>query len=340
MKILIVMDPGIVMPVIGYGGIERIVELLAKEFLRLGNEVHLLVTGGSNVEGSIMHSFGKLGFPPKKFDARIAIFTAWKFIWQKRNDYDLIHNFGRLVYLLPVLNHRVKKIMSYQREITKKNIVIFDNLLNKNMFYTGCSLDLIIRNKLPGRWSSIHNCCNFAQYDLQININDKSPLIFLGRIEKIKGCHTAIDVAIQTGNDLIIAGNISPLEEEKKYFEEQIQPYIDGVQIKYVGQVSDVQKNEWLGKSKALLMPIEWNEPFGIVMIEAMACGTPVIAYNRGSVNEVVDENITGYKVHNKNEMIAAINKIELLNRADCRKKAENRFDVKIIAKQYLNLFA
>ena len=124
---------------------------------------------------------------------------------------------------------------------------------------------------------------------------------------------------------------------KKKYFNEEIQPHIDGVQIKYIGQVNDQQKNEWLGKSKALLMPIEWNEPFGIVMIEAMACGTPVIAFNRGSVNEVVDENITGFKVNNKIEMIAAVNKIDKINRADCRKKAEERFDVKVIAQQYLS---
>ena len=139
MKILLIMDPGILIPVRGYGGIERIIELLAKEYLRLGHEVHLLVTTGSYVEGCIIHPFGKAGFPPKRSDALMAIPKAWKFLLMSRIKFDLIHNFGRLVYLLPVLNSKVKKIMSYQREITKRNIEIWDKLPNKNMFFTGSS---------------------------------------------------------------------------------------------------------------------------------------------------------------------------------------------------------
>jgi glycosyltransferase involved in cell wall biosynthesis len=338
MKILIVMDPGIMIPVTGYGGIERIVELLAKEYLLLGHNVDLLVTTGSNIPGCRMHPFGKEGFPPKKLDARLAVLKAWRFIWKGRNEYDLIHNFGRLIYLLPVLNKKERKIMSYQREITKRNIVVFDKLPNRNMFYTGCSDDLIKRNFLPGKWTPIHNGCDFRFYNLTADFNNDAPLIFLGRLEKIKGCHTAIAIAKETGHNLIIAGNISSLPEEKKYFEEQIMPHIDGIQIQYVGQVNDAQKNEWLGKSKALLMPIEWNEPFGIVMIEAMACGTPVIVFERGSVSEVIDDGITGYKVKDNKEMIEAVNNIHLIDRKNCRDFAKKRFDIKEIAKQYLTI--
>jgi glycosyltransferase involved in cell wall biosynthesis len=338
MKILIVMDPGIIIPVTGYGGIERIIEILAKEYLVLGHKVDLLVTTGSNVSGCTMHSFGKEGFPPKKWDARFAILSAWKFIWKHRNEYDLIHSFGRLVYLLPVLNKQVKKVMSYQREITARNIKVFTKLPNTNMFYTGCSKNLVDRANVPGNWHSIYNGCDFKMYNLSNNINEHSPLIFLGRIERIKGCHTAIAVAKATNNKLIIAGNISTLKEELEYFEKEIKPFIDGEQIVYIGTINDEQKNEWLGKSKAMLMPIEWNEPFGIVMVEAMACGTPVIGFKSGSVEEVVDEGITGFKVSNKEEMILAIEKLNTFNRAGCRVLAEKRFDVKVIAKQYLKI--
>ena len=134
MKILLVMDPGILVPPKGYGGIERIVAMLAKEYKRMGHEVHLFVTKGSFVESCVMHSFGKEGFPPKKMDAMKAIPTAWKFLWQHRNEYDLIHNFGRLAYLVPVLNHRVKKIMSYQREISTRNIKWINKLPNKILY--------------------------------------------------------------------------------------------------------------------------------------------------------------------------------------------------------------
>lgn len=336
MKILIVMDPGILIPVKGYGGIERIIELLAKEYLRLGHEVHLFVTGGSNVKGCIMHPFGHVGFPPKKWDARLSIPIAWKYLWRKRREFDFIHNFGRLIYLLPILNNKVKKIMSYQREISTKNIIIINKLFNKNMFFTGCSNDLIIRNYLPGKWAAIHNCCDFSTYKLTENLPINSPLIFLGRLERIKGCHVAIKIAKATNNQLIIAGNISSLEDEKLYFETEIEPLIDGNQIKYIGTVNDVQKNEWLGKSKALLMPIEWNEPFGIVMIEAMACGTPVIAYNRGAVSEVIEEGITGFKVNTFEDMCKAVKNLNQIDRTKCRERAIVKFDISMIAAQYL----
>jgi glycosyltransferase involved in cell wall biosynthesis len=338
MKILIVMDPGIGIPVVGYGGHERLVEMFAKEYKRLGYEVHLLVTDGSHVEGCIMHGLGKAGFPPQKKDANKAIFTAWKFLWKHRSDFDIIHNFGRLIYLLPVWNYKVKKIMTYGREITGSNINKLLKLPNKNIVFTGCSKNLISRSGAKGNWHAIYNAIEFDKYNLHENVTDDAPLMFLGRIEKIKGCHTAIEVAKTTNNKLIIAGNISPLAEEQKYFEEEIKSHIDGVQIKYVGTVNDEQKNEWLGQCKAMLFPIEWNEPFGIVMIEAMACGTPVIGYKIGSVDEVIDEGVTGFKVANKAEMIVAIEKLTTFDRKNCSVQAEKRFDVKIIAQQYLLL--
>ncbi len=134
MKILLLMDPGIQVPPKTYGGIERVIEILAKEYVRLGHEVHLLVTSGSKVEGCIIHDFGKEGFPPKKINAYKAIPTAWIFLWKHRNEFGLIHSFGRLMYLLPVLNHPVKKMMSYQREITSRNIRFVNTLDSKNLF--------------------------------------------------------------------------------------------------------------------------------------------------------------------------------------------------------------
>jgi glycosyltransferase involved in cell wall biosynthesis len=340
MRILIVMDPGILVPPKGYGGIERIVEIMANEYLAMGHEVHLLCTTGSYVEGCVMHPFGRAVFPQEYKDVMKAIPYAWNFLWKHRNDFDLIHNFGRLAYLIPLLNHPVKKIMSYQREISNRNIQVIDFLRARNLIFSACSSDLMSRlKKKNGAWAAVYNAIHFSKYTVTENLPKDAPLIFLGRIEKVKGCHTAIALAKATGENLIIAGNISPLPEEREYFEKEIQPHIDDKQIRYVGVLDDQQKDFYLGQSKAMVFPIHWNEPFGIVMIEAMACGTPVIGYNKGSVEEVIDEGITGYKVEDFEGMVRAVKKLDGFNRLACREKAAERFDASVIAAQYLSLF-
>lgn len=338
MRILLVMDPGILVPPKGYGGHERLVYMFAREYQNLGNEVHLLVTKGSKIDNCIVHDFGKEGFPPKKINTILAIFSAWIFLFKNRNKFDIIHNFGRLAYLFPVLNRKEKKIMTYGREISNKNISIVNKIPNKNLHFTGCSQDLISRINNVGKWSTVYNAIDFSKYILVKQFSHDKPLIFLGRIERVKGVHNAIRVALLSGSNLVIAGNISPLLEEQIYFKNEVEPYIDGKQIVYVGQLDDNQKNIYLGKSKALLFPIEWNEPFGMVMVEAMSCGTPVIAFKKGSVSEVINEGITGFVVNTVDEMVIAINNISLINREKCREVAEGQFDVKHISKQYLAL--
>ena len=229
--------------------------------------------------------------------------------------------------------------MTYGREISSRNIKLINKLPKKNLVFTGCSKDLISRVHAGGRWEAVYNAIEFEKFTLQEQVAAEAPLMFLGRIEKVKGAHTAIQVAKATGHQLILAGNISPLANERKYFEQEIKPHIDDEHIRYVGAVTDEQKNSWLGQAKALLFPIEWNEPFGIVMIEAMACGTPVIGFKKGSVPEVIDEGITGNIVENETGMMAAITKIDSINRKLCRDHARERFDVQKIAGHYLSLF-
>ncbi len=157
-------------------------------------------------------------------------------------------------------------------------------------------------------------------------------------MDKIKGAHTAIKVAKASGNKLILAGNIPTTADNLHYYKTQLEPLIDGEQIQYVGELNDAEKDHWLGKAKALLFPIEWDEPFGIVMIEAMACGTPVIAFKRGSVPEVVDEGQTGFIVTDTAEMTQKVGMLKNIDRIACQKQARQRFDIKRIALDYLSL--
>jgi len=333
------MDPGILVPPKGYGGHERLVYMFAKEYTRLGHDVHLLVTKGSSVEGCTVHGYGKEGFPPKRLDALKAIPKAWWFLWKNREKFDMIQNFGRLAYLLPVLNHSVKKIMTYGRIITRRNIKWINLLPNKNIVFTAPSDWCVSTGNISGNWHTVYNAIDFSKYTLVKNISDNAPLIFLSRLERLKGAHEAIQIALETGNRLILAGNISVLPIEKEYFRNEIQPHIDGDRIVYVGTLDDEGKNKYLGMSKAMLFPARTKEAFGMVMVEAMACGTPVIAYNQAAIPEVIENSITGFVCTSISEIKQKLLLSNSLDRETCRKFAMERFDVSIVSKKYLSFF-
>ena len=229
--------------------------------------------------------------------------------------------------------------MTYGRPVSQKGIRIFTSLPNKNLIFTACSNYCVSTGNVAGQWETVYNTIDFADYQLNESITNDAPLMFLGRLDKIKGVHTAINVAKATNHKLIIAGNIPTTPDNLQYFKTEIEPLIDNEQIKYVGALNDTGKNIFLQQAKALLFPIEWDEPFGMVMIEAMACGTPVIAFKRGSVPEVVQDGINGFIVNNQAEMLAKLSSINIIDRKLCRESAEQRFDIKIIAQHYLNLF-
>jgi len=338
MRILLIMDPGIPVPPTLYGGHERLVSLFAEEYHKMGHEVTLLAGPDSHCSGKTV-TFGTNDLGRSKQVRFNEARFVWKYLRNNRNSFDLIHNFGRLVYLLPVLNNPVKKIMTYGRPVAQGGIKIVTSLPNRNLIFTACSDNCVATGNVKGRWETVYNAIDFSQYKLNTKVTEDAPLMFLGRLDRIKGAHTAIQVAKATNNQLVIAGNISHTEEDQAYFNTVIEPQIDNKQIKYVGPLNDAEKNSRLGHAKALLFPIEWDEPFGMVMIEAMACGTPVIAFRRGSVPEVVENGITGFIVDDAAGMQQKIAEIDTIDRNLCRKTAMERFNVDVIARDYLQLF-
>ncbi|MGF7078013.1 glycosyltransferase [Mucilaginibacter sp. UYCu711] len=338
MKILLIMDPGISVPPMQYGGHERLVYLFAEEYIKQGHEVTLLAGPDSHCSGkTITYGINDLNRP--KTQRIKEFFFVWQYLIRNKNNFDLIHNFGRLILLLPVVNAPVKKIMTYGRPVAASGIRIITALPNRNLIFTACSNYCVSTGNVAGYWKTVYNAIDFSKYQLNENVADDAPFMFLGRLDRIKGVHTAIKIAKATGNKLVIGGNISHTADNLAYFKNEIEPLIDNLQVKYLGSLNDAEKNSYLRQAKALLFPIEWDEPFGIVMIEAMACGTPVIAFNRGSVPEVINQEITGVIVNNEAEMSKALDKIPQIDRDQCRHLAEKRFDVKLIAEQYLNLF-
>jgi glycosyltransferase involved in cell wall biosynthesis len=160
---------------------------------------------------------------------------------------------------------------------------------------------------------------------------------FLGRIAPEKGIDRAISVAGKCGVPLRIAAKVDKMDRE--YFNQRIRPQLDGRNVEYIGEITDREKSEFLSGAVALLDPIDWPEPFGIVMIEAMACGTPVIAFNRGSIPEVIDEGLTGFIVEDDEGAIGAFNRLSQLSREKIRSRFEQRFTARRMALEYLNAY-
>ncbi|MEP6611847.1 MAG: hypothetical protein ABJA76_08185, partial [Mucilaginibacter sp.] len=194
MKILLIMDPGIPVPPPLYGGHERLVYMFAEEYQKQGHEVSLLAGPGSNISGTC-YAFGENKLEKSASQKNRELLQAWAFLRKHRNTFDLIHNFGRLIYLLPVLNSQIKKIMTYGRPVSTRGIKIINALPNRNIIFTACSNYCVSTGDVAGKWQTVYNAIDFSLYQLKTQIVTDAPLMFLGRLDKVKGVHTAIAVA-------------------------------------------------------------------------------------------------------------------------------------------------
>jgi len=337
MRILITADPELPVPPKLYGGIERIVHILATGLQACGHTVGLVANADST---SFVHQL----FPwpglrsQQKMDSlknTLALFSA---VLQFKPD--LLHSFSRLQYLLPQLRFDMPKIMSYQRKPSWRPVYWGSRIAGGSLTFTGCSEHICSQGRIAGGvWRAIHNCVEMETYAFQHAVAHDAPLVFLSRIERIKGAHTAIEIALRTGRRLIIAGNYGTSGEEGRYWENEIAPHIGKAGIEYIGTVNDEQKNRLLGQAAAMVVPIEWDEPFGIVFAESLACGTPVISCPRGALPEIVRNGIDGFLVDNVEQACQAVNKLQQIDRRNCRQRAEECFSASVIVNKYERLY-
>lgn len=343
MRIAITADPIIPVPPELYGGIERVVDFLVRGLVERGHEVTLFAHPDSKVPARLL----PYGMPPHwGWWPRLGeLWQVGSKLWRMRNQFEIVHSFGRLAALLPVLPcRRLVKIQSYQRDrVPWRSVRIATQLAGKSVCFTGCSTSMYrernSQGRFGGKWRTIFNGVDLTKYQFQPAVAPDAPVVFLGRLERIKGVHNAIAIARAAGRRLIIAGNTVKSGPDMKYFDDEIAPHIDGRLVEYIGPVNDQKKNELLGRSAALLMPIEWEEPFGIVMVEALACGTPVIAFPRGSVPEVVRNGFNGFNCGTVPEAASAVERLREIKRCDCRGDVEKRFAQNIIVDGYESLY-
>jgi glycosyltransferase involved in cell wall biosynthesis len=338
LKIAVTVDPYVPTPPRYYGGIERVVDFLVRGLLARGHEVTLLAHPDSEFAGTVVG----YGVPPHTGSWARAreLWQVGSYLRRHHRRLDVVHSFGRLAALLPILPARsLPKVQSYQRdELPLRGIRRARALAGASLRFTACSTQMYARRKLTpkdGEWATIYNGVDLDKYTLVPSVAPDAPLMFLGRIERIKGTHHAIALAKASSRRLVIAGNIA----DQAYFDDAVAPALDGDTVRYVGPVDDAAKNDLLGRAAALLMMIEWDEPFGIVMAEAMACGTPVVGFARGSVPEVVRDGVSGFAVTGLQEAVSAVARLGSLPRVGVRRDAEGRFGSEVIVSAYERLY-
>ena len=333
MKILLTCDPEIPVPPGLYGGIERIVDVLVNGCVAEGHDVTLCANPASQAPCRLV---GWKGNRSQGVASTIKnTLQLTQLVYKER--FDIVHSYSRLAYMMAIMPFNISKIMSYQREPSVKQVSKAVLLSKKgSIIFTGCSNYISDKIRPYAEAYTIFNCVPIDKYTGTLSIEADAPLIFLGRLEEIKGAHIAIEVAQKTGKRLMIAGNIP--QGKNEYFEQQIKPHLNE-RITYIGPIDDVQKNDILGKALAFLMPIQWNEPFGIVMAEAMACGTPVIGLAHGSVPEVVEDGVSGFVCTTTEEMIEAVGKVHTLDRKKIRQIAEEKYSNTKVTGDYLSLY-
>jgi len=334
-RVLVTADPVLPVPPRLYGGIERVIALLVDGLARRGHDVTLLAHADSQPACELVP------YPLARGEGlgetlRHAALVAHEV---RRRRPDVVQSFSRLAYLARVLPTAVPKVMSYQRPVTRRTVKWARALSRGTLSFTGCSSGLIAPVADVGSWRVIYNAVPMETFRAVSFVPSSAPLVFLGRVEEIKGPHIAIDVAARAGRKLIIAGNVPAEAQHETFFHERILPHVDGSAVEYVGPVDDEGKQRLLGQAAALLMPVLWDEPFGIVMAEALACGTPVIGLRRGAVPEVVAQGVTGFVCDSVEEMVGAVTRLAETSREACRAAAETRFSETALVDAYEALF-
>lgn len=323
-----------------YGGTERVVSSLADALSAKGHQVTVFANGESRVNADLVVCRDRSLLTDERLTEGIAdTILMLDRVRRMSNRFDILHFHTELLHF-PIFEDLADKTVTTCH--SRLDHVGLPHFFRRYREFPMVSISQAQRRQLPdANWvATIHHGYPLDLFRHRPGETGKGHggyLAFLGRIAPDKGIDTAIEIARRAKLPLKIAARINSFD--RPYWEQAIKPQVDGRQIEYVGEIGDAQKTEFLNGARALVFPIRWPEPFGLVMIEAMACGTPVIAYPCGSVPEVIDDGVTGRIVGSVDEALSAISDVGRLDRMQIRKRFEQRFSSGRMAEDYLDLY-
>ncbi|HWI78348.1 MAG TPA: glycosyltransferase family 4 protein [Ramlibacter sp.] len=318
-----------------YGGTERVVSYLTEALVQMGHEVTLFASGDSVTSASLVSVVPRgLRLDPAKPDPLVWHTIMMDTLLKSARSFDIIH-FHTDVLQLALVGHCKTPALSTAHG--RLDVADLKSLFSCFPDHPMVSISNSQRAPLPWlNWrATVHHGLPLGLYSLHEAPQDY--FAFVGRISPEKRADRAIEIARACGKPLRIAAKVDAADKE--YFESTIEPLLDDPMVAFEGEIGDGAKNDFIGNALALLMPIDWPEPFGLVMIEAMACGTPVIAYGNGSVPEIIDHGVTGFIVDSQEQAIAAARNIGQIDRRRCRQVFEQRFSARVMARRYLDVY-
>lgn len=321
MRVTIIADATLPVPPHTYGGTERVVAELCEGLTARGHHVTLMAdpTSGAPCSRLLGHRPASARWTSRAY--RKALFQLLSVIASRESD--VVHVFGRVDYTEALIRGRKPLLYTFENPVADWEVRWLRRRLRERVGLA--SISDAQRVDIPGaRWVTVYNSVDTERIAPPADLRSDY-LAFLGRITWNKGADVAIRVARAAGLPLKIAGNISREPGGVEYFETEVRPQL-GPDVEWIGEISDEQKSDFLGQARALLFPIRWDEPFGLVVAEALAAGTPVIAFRRGSAPELVKDGMTGFVCGSEAEMIDRVGRTVELDRAECRTAAVRRF--------------
>jgi len=318
-----------------YGGTERIVHYLTEELVRLGHDVTLFASGDSKTSAKLAAQCDRaLRLDERCLDPLAMHVVMLERVSNWESDFDLVHFHTDYLHFPLARRMAVPHVTTLHGRLDIPGLgPIYDEF---------CDVPVVSISDAQRRPLAQANWVSTVRHGLPPDLLEFNPepqdyLAFVGRISPEKRVDRAIEIATALGIPLKIAAKIDKIDRE--YFETTIKPLLGHDLVEFVGEIGDERKGAFMGGARALLFPIDWPEPFGLVMIEAMACGTPVIAFRNGSVDEVVEDHVSGFVVESMDEAVEAARRVHELDRRRVRARFEARFTAERMARNYLDVY-